>query len=59
MDMSPYVRKTAANAIPKLYRYSIFAALVYTCSIVYVLVQYMYPYYLFAFWFHSYMYILA
>ena len=23
MDMSPYVRKTAAHAIPKLYRYSI------------------------------------
>ena len=23
MDMSPYVRKTAAHAIPKLYRYTL------------------------------------
>ena len=26
-DMSPYVRKTAAHAIPKLYRYAILYAL--------------------------------
>lgn len=33
-DMSPYVRKTAAHAIPKLYRYSITYYLsVYKCDL--------------------------
>lgn len=30
-DMSPYVRKTAAHAIPKLYRYEILPLQLYRC----------------------------
>ena len=39
-DMSPYVRKTAAHAIPKLYRFVLVLAIWLQC--IYIYIQYIY-----------------